>query len=186
MADVINEEAPLRTVAPDFPEGATATLPISPAMAQPARDRQERSRPTGCKPLMNRDMMLNATSQSKGPTCPKCRCPASLRLRARLREADGFPEVQCFECWACGEVLVVERGLGEDPSLPRTEVGIPTQPINLARINRGRPIVAVHQPKWTVIAAVLAATAVAAGFVAGTVALDEQRPHHFENPAAWP
>ena len=47
-----------------------------------------------------------------------------------------------------------------------------TQPINLARINRGRPTVAMHQPNWTVIAAVLATAAVAAGFVARTVALD--------------
>jgi predicted RNA-binding Zn-ribbon protein involved in translation (DUF1610 family) len=41
-------------------------------------------------------------------TCPKCQY-ASLRLHARLPEADGLPEVQCLECPACGEVMVVER-----------------------------------------------------------------------------
>ena len=44
------------------------------------------------------------------------------------------------------------------------------QPINLARINR-RPV-AMHQPKWIVIAAIFAAAAVAAGFVAGTAPVD--------------
>ena len=57
--------------------------------------------------------MYGATVLSQSPICPKCRRLASLRLRERLREADGFPEVQCLECEACGEVLVVERGLGE-------------------------------------------------------------------------
>lgn len=50
---------------------------------------------------------------NQSPICPKCRRLASLRLRERLREAGGFPEVQCLECGACGEVVVVERGLGE-------------------------------------------------------------------------
>jgi RNase P subunit RPR2 len=57
--------------------------------------------------------MFSATVLSQSPICPKCRRLASLRLRERLREADGFPEVQCLECGACGEVVVVERGLGE-------------------------------------------------------------------------
>jgi hypothetical protein len=26
---------------------------------------------------------------------------------------DGFPQVQCQECWAYGEVVLVELGLGE-------------------------------------------------------------------------
>ncbi len=118
MADIMSdEELRLGTLAPDFP--ATATLPMPPVIARPARDRQERSRPSTCKPVMSQDWMLNGTSRSRGPTCPKCRCPAGLVLRARLREADGFPEVQCFECWACGEVVVVERGLSEEPRRPR-------------------------------------------------------------------
>jgi hypothetical protein len=44
------------------------------------------------------------------------------------------------------------------------------QPISLARINRRRPTVAIHNPKWMVIAAIFAAAA--AGFVAGTAAID--------------
>lgn len=55
--------------------------------------------------------MFHVTGQSEYPTCPRCRRLASLRLRAKLQEADGFPEVQCLECWACGEVVIVERGL---------------------------------------------------------------------------
>jgi hypothetical protein len=47
------------------------------------------------------------TVASQDFTCPKCH--ANLRLHARLPEADGFPEVQCLECLACGEVVVVER-----------------------------------------------------------------------------
>ena len=45
------------------------------------------------------------------------------------------------------------------------------QPIKLARINRRHPTVAM-QPKWMVIAAIFAAATVAAGFVAGTAAVD--------------
>ncbi len=52
--------------------------------------------------------MFNATGQSQSPTCPRCRT-GSLRLHATLPEADGLPEVQCLECRACGEVVVVER-----------------------------------------------------------------------------
>ena len=59
--------------------------------------------------------MFNTTGQSQNLTCPRCRHPASLRLHATLPEADGFPEVQCLECWACGEVVIIERGLGEEP-----------------------------------------------------------------------
>jgi len=47
------------------------------------------------------------TVASQDFTCPKCH--ASLRLHARLPEADGLPEVQCLECLACGEVVVVKR-----------------------------------------------------------------------------
>ena len=53
------------------------------------------------------------TQLNQSPMCPKCKCLASLRLRARLLESDGFPEVQCLECGACGEVMLVEQGLGE-------------------------------------------------------------------------
>ena len=56
---------------------------------------------------------------SQSPICPKCRRLASLRLRKRLPEADGFPEVQCLECGGCGEVMVVERGLGEATEVAR-------------------------------------------------------------------
>lgn len=59
--------------------------------------------------------MFNTTGRSQNLTCPRCRRPASLRLHATLLEADGFPEVQCLECWACGEVVIIERGLGEEP-----------------------------------------------------------------------
>jgi hypothetical protein len=59
--------------------------------------------------------MFNATGRSQNLTCQRCRRPASLRLHATLPEADGFPEVQCLECWACGEVVIIERGLGEEP-----------------------------------------------------------------------
>ena len=53
--------------------------------------------------------------------CPRCRCLASLQLRASLPERDGFPQVQCLECGACGEVMLVERGLGErSAALPET------------------------------------------------------------------
>lgn len=45
------------------------------------------------------------------------------------------------------------------------------QPINLTRINRRHATVAM-QPKWMGIAAILAAATVAAGFVAGTAAVD--------------
>ena len=54
--------------------------------------------------------MFDATGQSRTPICPRCRCLASLRLHAKLKEADGFPEVQCMECQACGEVVIVDRG----------------------------------------------------------------------------
>lgn len=57
--------------------------------------------------------MFSVNVLSQSPICPKCRRQASLRLRASLQEADGFPEVQCLECGACGEVVLVERGLGE-------------------------------------------------------------------------
>lgn len=57
--------------------------------------------------------MLNPTGPSQSPMCPRCRCLGSFRLHARLPESDGFPEVQCLECIACGEVMLVERGLGE-------------------------------------------------------------------------
>jgi len=65
--------------------------------------------------------MLDATGLNEIPICPRCRRLASLRLRASLREKDGFPKVECLECSACGEVLLVERGLGEGtkkPALP--------------------------------------------------------------------
>jgi RNase P subunit RPR2 len=113
LADVMNDhELRLRTLGPDISEDTTATLPID-----GRSDRQARSRPSARKPLMNGNTMFSATVLSQSPICPKCRRLASLRLRERLREADGFPEVQCLECGACGEVVVVERGLGE-----RTEV----------------------------------------------------------------
>lgn len=54
-------------------------------------------------------MFFNATGQSQAPICLKCRRAGSLRLHARLPEADGFPEVQCLECSVCGEVVVLER-----------------------------------------------------------------------------
>lgn len=57
--------------------------------------------------------MFKSTELSQDPMCPKCRRLASLRLRASLPEADGFPQVQCLECCACGEVVLVERGRGE-------------------------------------------------------------------------
>jgi hypothetical protein len=34
---------------------------------------------------------------------------SNLRLQARLLEVEGLPEVQCLECVACGEVVLVER-----------------------------------------------------------------------------
>jgi hypothetical protein len=61
--------------------------------------------------------MFSATVLSQSPICPKCRRLASLQLREMLREADGFPEVQCLVCGACGEVVVVEWGLGERAEL---------------------------------------------------------------------
>jgi hypothetical protein len=57
--------------------------------------------------------MFNSTGLSQNPVCPKCQRLASLRLRASLPETDGFPQVECLECWDCGEVVLVERGLGE-------------------------------------------------------------------------
>lgn len=57
--------------------------------------------------------MFGPTNLSQSPMCPRCRCLASLRLRACLPESDGFPQVQCLECCSCGEVMLVERGLGE-------------------------------------------------------------------------
>ena len=114
MADVMNDkEFRLRTLGPDISEEATATSPVSAVMAEPARDRQARSHPSACKTPVNGNVMFSATVLSQSPICPKCRRLASLRLRERLREADGFPEVQCLECGACGEVVLVERGLGE-------------------------------------------------------------------------
>jgi DNA-directed RNA polymerase subunit M/transcription elongation factor TFIIS len=53
------------------------------------------------------------TVASQDFTCPKCQ-HASLRLHARLPEADGLPEVKCLECPACGEVVVVERPISEN------------------------------------------------------------------------
>ena len=61
--------------------------------------------------------MFSPTELNQTPMCPRCRRLASLQLRASLPECDGFPQVQCLECRACGEVMLVERGLGE-----RTEV----------------------------------------------------------------
>jgi hypothetical protein len=55
--------------------------------------------------------MVDLTGQSRSLSCPRCRRPASLRLRSKLQEADRFPEVHCLECWACGEVVIVEWGL---------------------------------------------------------------------------
>jgi hypothetical protein len=63
--------------------------------------------------------MFNVTGLSLSPICPRCRRLASLRLRASLPEMDGFPQVQCLECFACGEVLLVERGLGEGSEATR-------------------------------------------------------------------
>jgi len=57
--------------------------------------------------------MFNATGVSQSPICPKCRRVNSLQHRAGLRETDGFPQIQCLECSTCGEVVVVELGLGE-------------------------------------------------------------------------
>jgi hypothetical protein len=57
--------------------------------------------------------MLDLTCLSQNPICPKCQRLASLRVRASLPEGEGFPKVECLECWGCGEVVVVERGLGE-------------------------------------------------------------------------
>jgi hypothetical protein len=57
--------------------------------------------------------MFKVTGPSRNPICPKCRRLASLTLRASLPEMDGFPQVQCLECSACREVVLVERGLGE-------------------------------------------------------------------------
>jgi len=63
--------------------------------------------------------MFNVNDLSLSPICPKCRRLASLRLRASLPEMDGFPQVQCLECFVCGEVLLVERGLGETSEAAR-------------------------------------------------------------------
>jgi hypothetical protein len=69
--------------------------------------------------------MFSPTDLSQSPKCPKCRCLASLRLRASLPERDGFPEVQCLECSACGEVILVERGLGEgSQAVEKPAIGI--------------------------------------------------------------
>ena len=57
--------------------------------------------------------MFSPSDLSQSPMCPKCRCLASLRLRASLPESDGFPQVECLECSSCGDVMLVERGLGE-------------------------------------------------------------------------
>lgn len=57
--------------------------------------------------------MFNSTGLSQNPICPKCQRPASLRLRASLPETDGFPQMECLECLGCGEVVLVELGLGE-------------------------------------------------------------------------
>jgi hypothetical protein len=46
------------------------------------------------------------------------------------------------------------------------------RPIDLARIDRRRPTAAMDKSKWIVAAAIFAAVAVAAGFVAGTAAVD--------------
>jgi hypothetical protein len=64
-------------------------------------------------PVNSGDTMFNVTGLSSSPICPKCRRQASLRLSASLSETDGFPRLECLECSACGEVLLVERGLGE-------------------------------------------------------------------------
>ena len=45
-----------------------------------------------------------------------------------------------------------------------------TQPINLTRINRDRP--KMRQPNWSAMTAIVAAAALATGFVAGTAVLD--------------
>jgi hypothetical protein len=66
--------------------------------------------------------MFCATGPSRSPMCPRCRCLGSLRLRANLPETDGFPQVQCLECCACGEVVVVERGLGEGIKKPAIRI----------------------------------------------------------------
>jgi hypothetical protein len=69
--------------------------------------------------------MFSPTDLSLSPMCPRCRRLASLRLRASLPERDGFPQVQCLECCACGEVMIVERGLGErSKALPETAVRV--------------------------------------------------------------
>jgi hypothetical protein len=66
--------------------------------------------------------MLDTPGLNEIPICPRCRCLASLQLRASLQEKDGFPKVECLECSVCGEVLLVECGLGDDgtkkPALP--------------------------------------------------------------------
>lgn len=54
-------------------------------------------------------MAFKGVSQSQDALCPRCRHGDSLRLHAQLAEADGYPEVQCFECMACGEVVIVQR-----------------------------------------------------------------------------
>ncbi len=57
--------------------------------------------------------MFSATGVSQSPICPKCRRVNSFQHRASLPEADGFPQIQCLECSTCGEVVLVELGLGE-------------------------------------------------------------------------
>ena len=66
--------------------------------------------------------MLDATGPNEIPICPRCQRLASLRLRASLQEKDGFPKVECLECSACGEVLLVERSLGEGIKKPAVRI----------------------------------------------------------------
>jgi hypothetical protein len=59
--------------------------------------------------------MLKLATHAPTPACPRCGNAETLRLHATLPEADDFPEVQCFECRSCGEVLVIERELRSIP-----------------------------------------------------------------------
>jgi hypothetical protein len=69
--------------------------------------------------------MFSPTDLNQSLMCPRCRCPASLQLRASLPERDGFPQVQCLECSACGDVTLVELGLGERSEVrPETAVRV--------------------------------------------------------------
>jgi len=101
--------------------------------------------------------------------CPKTECEISTGIQM---DRSTFHKMPVFVARTLCPICQIQHEWFATAAWVQEPKAQGEQPINLTRINRRRPTVAMHQPKWIVIAAIFAAAGVAVGFVAGTAAVD--------------